>query len=392
MSLRAERRPRTPGTIVALVAAGGAITSVSVASRHVSTPAAIVGWVGLTAWLAIFAAGWWRRHTGAEREWRLFELAALAAAVVVMAVSLSFQTVLIWMPFLLMLQAARSLAPLPAVAVSSAPVACLGAMSWHEGHHLGSVAANMLIAVVVLGFILQRRRRREFDELAAAQRAAIEREQARASAAELQREVGARLHDVLAHTLSGLVVSLTTASLQAQAEGASLQLQQRLDASRDLARSGLIEARRAVESLRSPAVLGAAVIGAGVAPPEAIDLPAWFAETVHRLERGAALDVRLEGDLATIPAHLAPLARSVLMESLTNSLRHSPGSPVRIGVEPAALSVLSARTDDEPPTPGEHPSGQHGIEGLRARAEAAGGRLTAGPAPQGWTVRWEWSR
>lgn len=400
-----RRRPVRVVVATALVVA--AVASVAAATGPLRTGpvpivALVVAWAAIGAWVVVFVGGIVRRRREGTREWRLGELIALAAATVVVAAALDFHPALIWMPFFLVLAAGRSLAPLPAVAICALPVAYLGMESWRESGSPVSAAANVVAAAGMLAYSLQRRRRRELDELAAAQREVIEQEQARADAAVLQREIGARLHDVLAHTLSGLVVSLTTASLQARAEGASPQLQERLDASTDLARSGLVEARRAVESLRGGPVAdrstpapapGPRSASGESAPADDAPLTAWFAEVGERLQRAAGTQVRLDGDLTLVPGELAGVARAVLLESLTNSLRHSPGAPIDVRVRAGGLTVVSAAGERvAAPDSGEHPSGHHGIDGLRARVEAAGGHLVAGPEPAGWTVRWEWSR
>lgn len=377
-----------------LLVAAGAVGSAASAAPGVTGARLWMGWVAIATFSVVHIAV--LEGPGLPPVWRhdrrssLVGLVVLAAAAVGALLSFDVHPALIWLPLVVVVQAARSLPPWPAVAVAAGPSLAVVAASWQDGQSLQSAGLNLVIAGLVFAFMVLRRRQRDLDDLAAAQREVIERERARAASADLQREIGARLHDVLAHTLSGLVVSLTTASLQARAESASPELRDRLDAATELARSGLVEARQAVESLRPRTEPTPGLPGGR---PTAEGLTAWFEVAADRLSRSAGARVRLTGDLGLVPPDQADLARSVLMESLTNSLRHSPACTVEVSADPVALSVVSRR-EREPaggPESGPHPSGRHGLAGLRRRVEAAGGRLHAGPTEQGWTLRWEFA-
>src|SRR5260221_7434929 len=64
------------------------------------------------------------------------------------------------------------------------------------------------------------------------------------------------MHDVLAHSLSGLVLNLETARLLASQGGADRQVGDVIDRARRLARTGLEEARRAIGMLHDDALPG----------------------------------------------------------------------------------------------------------------------------------------
>jgi signal transduction histidine kinase len=79
-----------------------------------------------------------------------------------------------------------------------------------------------------------------------------------------------------------------------------------------------------------------------------------------------------------------------VQEALTNARRHAPGSAahVRLLYEPACTSV-TVTNDVAAPSPAPAPpssAGGYGLTGMRERLELAGGRLAAGPSPDGWTV------
>lgn len=247
--------------------------------------------------------------------------------------------------------------------------------------YLGSDAVDVLIngAICVGVFVLVRIReqQREADELARTQSEIIARERLRAEAAARQRNVAADLHDVLAHTLSGLIVTLQGATLTAQQQNVSADLTERLATATTLARDGLREARHAVENLH-PGI-----------EPHRDDVVAWFAQTVTRLQRTARMTITVDGSITDIPSDWRDLARSVLMESLTNSMKHAAGAPVTITFHADTecdLEILSAgdvaefHIDDSP-------GGGHGLAGLAARINDRGGLFSYGPQAAGFLVR-----
>ena len=108
---------------------------------------------------------------------------------------------------------------------------------------------------------------------------------------------------------------------------------------------------------------------------------------------GVDVELRVTGDLNGLPLNVDLAAYRIVQESLTNVARHaqSRDAIVRIHAHDGALDVEIL---DEG-TPNQHrdsdlPSGGSGIAGMRERALAVGGRLTAGPRPgRGFAVRAE---
>jgi signal transduction histidine kinase len=77
-------------------------------------------------------------------------------------------------------------------------------------------------------------------------------------------------------------------------------------------------------------------------------------------------------------------AYRILQEALTNTVRHAPQSEVKVvvdyGESAVSLDIVNGRgLDDRPAQPG----GGHGLAGMRERVAAIGGRLDAGPEPNG---------
>ncbi|MGW0226725.1 sensor histidine kinase [Actinopolymorpha singaporensis] len=197
-----------------------------------------------------------------------------------------------------------------------------------------------------------------------------------ATLAERQR-LAREMHDVLAHSLSGLLVHLEGARLLAVQEGAGPGLINSLDRARGLAQAGLGEARQAIGVLRDEDLPG----------PDR--LPALAGE----LERDLGIACRVE--VRGTPYDLGPQARLTLyrvaQEALTNVRRHAhpdridvclsyqPGG-TRLTVEDVAASAASELAAESGRAPG------YGVSGMRERAELLGGELTAEPTATGFRV------
>ena len=102
--------------------------------------------------------------------------------------------------------------------------------------------------------------------------------------------------------------------------------------------------------------------------------------------RRAGTDVTCEvsGDLSQLTATEGLTVYRILQEALTNVARHAPGSPatVHLQVEDGQTRVQV----DSAGRPGRPSHDGAGLAGMRERAEALGGRLTAGPSGNGWRV------
>ncbi len=104
--------------------------------------------------------------------------------------------------------------------------------------------------------------------------------------------------------------------------------------------------------------------------------------------RRAGLDVelRVDGDVEGVDAAAGEAAYRIAQESLTNVLRHSGAHAVTVHVD-AREGIRLTVADDGTRTGDGDPAAGGGIRGMRERAEAAGGRLEAGPRPGGgWSV------
>jgi signal transduction histidine kinase len=103
-------------------------------------------------------------------------------------------------------------------------------------------------------------------------------------------------------------------------------------------------------------------------------------------DAGLRVTRTVTGQARPLPEAVELTAYRVIQESLTNTRKHAgcDAAVVRLGYTPGALS-LAVEDEGQPATGtgGHAPPGGHGIVGMRERVAALGGRLSAGPRPEG---------
>ncbi|REH51934.1 signal transduction histidine kinase [Kutzneria buriramensis] len=237
---------------------------------------------------------------------------------------------------------------------------------------LGIGLGVLLVALLTLNR-QGREERLEQAELLLARRQQVVEEHARAAALAERARIAREVHDVLAHSLAGLSLTLQGTRLMLQRDNASQEVIDQVSKAQKLAADGLAEARRAVAALRDDKVPDARAIA---------DLV-----TAFRLESGAPAELTVNGEPRDLPAEAATALYRTAQEALTNARKHAPGAPVD-----AVLDFEDGRTVltviDHPGKPPAHAtSGGYGLLGMRERAELIGGELETGPMEDGWRVR-----
>ncbi|HEX4059295.1 MAG TPA: histidine kinase [Galbitalea sp.] len=196
-------------------------------------------------------------------------------------------------------------------------------------------------------------------------------EHARADVLAARAQLAHDIHDVLAHSLGGLVIQLDAVDALLDSGDTAAAAAKVRDA-RALAKDGLGDARRAVAALSAPKagqpdrVRGDAVaadIAALVSAHESLGGNARLAESGHREE---------------ISGPLAMALRRAVQEGLTNARKHAPGAPVRVALRwrPDGVSVEISN-----PLAGQTAAsgGGHGLVGMRERFSALpGGAVSSG--------------
>jgi signal transduction histidine kinase len=213
-----------------------------------------------------------------------------------------------------------------------------------------------------------------------------------ATLAERQR-VAREMHDVLAHSLSGLVLQLEAARLLAAStpETASPyraddRLAGVIDRALALGKAGLAEARQAIETLRDDELPG---------PERLRALAEGFAA-----DTGIPCQVDITGQASEISSAVKLTLYRVAQEALTNIRKHARAerAHIQLNYDPQSVSLSIEDTGADVPTPqddataapvskaGPGPGGGYGLTGMRERAELLGGTLTAGRTGNGFRV------
>ncbi|MGC5410229.1 sensor histidine kinase, partial [Streptomyces sp. DT225] len=205
-----------------------------------------------------------------------------------------------------------------------------------------------------------------------------ERRLAEEALAEERLRIARELHDIVSHTLSGIVVKAAVAN-----HVAGSRPQETRDAVRAIEQTGreaLTEMRRALGVLRG---------GTGRAqtapPPGLDDLPA----LVRRAERAGVRTELRARPAGGVPAGAALAVYRIVQEALTNVVKHAgTGAHCQVAVTTGPGGEVCVEVVDDgqgsPGTPGRSaPGGGHGLVGMRERVMMYNGTLTAGPRPGG---------
>jgi signal transduction histidine kinase len=244
-----------------------------------------------------------------------------------------------------------------------------------EGSWTNLISTIPIAAIAwLVGHIFHANARRTAELRERAER--LEREhdaEARAAVAEERTRIAREMHDVVAHSLSVMVV---------QAEAAEEMIgidperaRKPLSAVQDTGRTALTELRRMLGALREVDA------GPDLAPQPGLAALESLAQQVR--EAGLPVTLRVEGEPRALSATTDLQAYRIVQEGLTNALRHAGPARaevlVRYGPEEVVLEVTDDGRGHDPDANG----GGHGLVGMRERVAVCGGELTAGRRPEG---------
>ncbi|MEV6177263.1 histidine kinase [Streptomyces sp. NPDC052015] len=236
-------------------------------------------------------------------------------------------------------------------------------------------ALGALVYVVCAGLGEGRRQWLRGRSRAARRLAGAEETRRRAGDTE-RRRLARELHDVSAHHLTSVVITADAA--RRLGDGRPEMTAEALAFAERTGAETLTSLRRLVGVMRD------------ADRPDPRPMTARIEELIAGFGRlGRPIAAELPDDLAG-PA--AEAVHGIVREALTNALRHAPGSAARVSVR-RGDGVLELTVDNAAPRgPVPHAVGGlgsgRGIAGMRERAAAVGGELSAGPGPGGgWRVR-----
>ncbi|MEV4455011.1 sensor histidine kinase [Microbispora sp. NPDC049633] len=237
--------------------------------------------------------------------------------------------------------------------------------------------SGWLVATVVLGEVIKNRRAYLEEVEQRAIQAEITREEAALRRAGEERLWIAReLHDTLTHSIS--VINVQTAVALQTLEPDPALARRALLAVKESGKEAMHELRATLGVLRHADPDGSEVGLAGLS------------RLVDRAE-AAGLPVRTltVGTRGEVPAEVDRAAYRIVQEAFTNVLRHAGAASITVTIEYAAEMIRLSVEDDGETTTGTAESGM-GLIGMRERAVALGGSLTAGPrSGGGFAVRAE---
>ncbi|ARJ05034.1 hypothetical protein GCM10010988_00750 [Cnuibacter physcomitrellae] len=281
------------------------------------------------------------------------------------------------------------------------------ALAWWAGLVAALVAATLLagvtlaappppgvivgaVACIALGSLIGVTRRQQVtariaESTLAAERLATQTERARSAALDERARIARDLHDTLAHSLGALVVQLDAVEALAEA-GRTEEVLARARSARSLAAEGLVEARRAVQTLREEPA----------GPVDGPSVEQAIADLVDR-ERGlgAAVTATLDGGGLRLEPAAAEALRRAAQEALTNARKHAPGRPVEVSLSGTATTLVLEVSNTltglrDPAHPLASSGSQRGISGMRERiASVPGATLRVGELDGRFIVRME---
>lgn len=258
------------------------------------------------------------------------------------------------------------------VLCSAVAIGCFALLWWAGGAPYG--ARDALISVLALAITVGLGRAGRLRVDLANARAQAAEESARRRSSEERLRIARELHDIIGHSLGTIAVQAGVGRhlMETEPEKAA----DALDHIAQISRSSLDEVRAVVAALRDdePSYRP---------PPSLTDLPD-LVETLRAT--GLKVELTLPDDIDAVPRQTGAAVYRITREALTNVLRHAGASKASVQVDHHDGRVEVAIRDDGAGAGDGHRSDSgtgHGIAGMRERAEALGGSLSAGPSSDG---------
>jgi signal transduction histidine kinase len=315
---------------------------------------------------------------------------AIAVNVALIAVMVASSAALVWLEpngtgvagifVCLVLLTPRVLDRVPGM-LSVAGIVCLAVIAEIGSRH--SPASAVLGGIAIAGFcgmtFLARRLGRATHQ---AERLLLELDrtreaQARAAGLAERQRLAREMHDVLAHSLSGLMLQLEAARMLAAHAPDDPRLPGIIDLAHHLGKTGLEEARGAIGMLRDDELPG---------PEGLAGLAAQFQEV-----RGIPCRLTVSGQPRELGSEARLAVYRVAQEALTNVAKHA--SPERVEVRldyesgDTCLTVEDFAIGSEPSPRPAYDGHGYGLTGMRERAELLGGQLAAATTGRGFLVK-----
>lgn len=259
----------------------------------------------------------------------------------------------------------------------SAITAVAGLSHYPEFGVLATVRNAAVVAIFALaGQLIQANRQASVTRLELAERRAdLEAERARSLVISERLGLARDLHDVVAHSLSVIAVQAEVGMATVHTDPGRADTA--LHAISRTTRETLNELRLLLGVLRAD--------GDDSSPLAPAPSLAQIGRLVERVEAtGVTVDLHIDGDPGRVPSAIGLFAYRVIQEALTNVIKHARARAVAVSVAVGADRLhVRVRDDGRGPAALPAPGDGRGIVGMRERAAAHGGQLSAGPVPGG---------
>ena len=239
--------------------------------------------------------------------------------------------------------------------------------------------SSLLMATWFAGYYARTRRAYLASLVSRAERLERERDtQAQLAVSAERARIAREMHDIIAHNIAVMIALADGATYTVAGDpGQAATLMGEVSAT---GRSALTEMHRLLSVLRQPA-------GPGHAPQPTLD----ELDNLLAAVRAAGLPTRLTvtGQPPVLPPSIQLALYRIIQEALTNTLKHSAAASAHVQFTYRPDGVALEVTDDGRPRarPVNAPDAGHGITGMRERAAVFGGKVSAGPGPDGgWRV------
>ncbi|WP_157746392.1 sensor histidine kinase [Micromonospora inositola] len=196
---------------------------------------------------------------------------------------------------------------------------------------------------------------------------------ARQAVLEERARIARELHDVIAHSVSVMVVQ--TGLVRRRISRERPDEAHLLGEVEQIGRLALDEMRRLLGLLRADGEELA------LSPQPGLATLAGLVEQMRA--SGVPVELTVTGDQGPLPPGLDLAAYRIVQEALTNVLKHGAGSAAHVAIDHGRGQLTIGVTNTPPHQEGPSPHVGHGMVGMRERAALYGGTFEAGRRPDG---------
>jgi signal transduction histidine kinase len=238
-----------------------------------------------------------------------------------------------------------------------------------------AIPVSIAIGAVWLGGLyISTRRKYTLSLEERARRLERERDaQAEVAAAAERARIARELHDVIAHSISVMVIQADGAAYTVDADAA--RAKRAMEAIGATGRQALAEMRRMLGVLRESD--GQATL----APQPGVEQLTDLVQQIRTA--GLPVDLRVDGDPLSLPTGQELAIYRIVQEALTNVMKHAgPAATAHVALHYGDRAIEVRIRDDGRGATFSDGRG-HGLVGMRERAAVYGGQVSAEPVPGG---------